>query len=94
MIPGLDGGSADDLQIHARDRQGVYARLAAVLDPRVGRVEQVGGLTSFEAWIRPRCFDDRDAKELILPGVLEYFDLPDIDRWLGARCVPGKSNPS
>ena len=94
MIPGLDGGSADDLQIHARDRQGVYARLAAVLDPRVGRVEQVGGLTSFEAWIRPRRFDDRAAKELILPGVLEYFDLPDIDRWLGARCVPGKSNPS
>ena len=94
VIPGLDGGSADDLQIHARDRQGVYARLAAVLDPRVGRVEQVGGLTSFEAWIRPRRFDDRDAKELILPGVLEYFDLPDIDRWLGARCVPGKSNPS
>ena len=93
VIPGLDGVASTDIQIHARDRQGMYARLAAVLDARVAHVENVNGLASFDGWIRPRCYDERDAKELILPGMLEYFDLPDIDRWLNVRRAQGESNP-
>ncbi len=93
VIPGSDGCSTADIQIHARDRQGIYARLAAVLDARVQQVGSVNGLASFDAWIRPRCYNERNTKELILPGVLEYFDLPDIDRWLGTRRAPGESNP-
>jgi hypothetical protein len=64
-----------------------------VLDARVQQVGSVNGLASFDAWIRPRCYNERNTKELILPGVLEYFDLPDIDRWLGTRRAPGESNP-
>ena len=85
MIPGLDGNSATDIHLHAHDRHGIYARLAAVLDNRVQQIESDHAFGSFDAWIRPRCYNEQDTKEFILPGVLQFFDLPDIDRWLGSR---------
>lgn len=85
VITRLDGCATGDIHLHAHGPQGTYARLAACLDDRVQQVTNVNGLESFDAWVRPRHYDDQSAQALILPHALEYFDLPDLDRWLKAR---------
>lgn len=81
MIAGLPGIDRNGIHIYAAGRYGLYGRLAAVLDERVGAVEVRDGLESYAAWIRSRHYDEYDIMSMVIPGVLQYFDMPDIDRW-------------
>lgn len=85
VIPQLAGCSPLDIQVHAWDLHNIYARLAALLNERVQRVECRGQLANYADWLRSRLYDDKVTQEFILPKALQYFDLPDIDRWLGSR---------
>ena len=71
----------DKLQLYADGRQGVIARLAALLDPRVTRIESANGMSSIADWIRTRHYDSYGILSLIVPGMLEYFDLTDLEMW-------------
>lgn len=75
----------EDIRFYAHGRQGLYARLAAFLDSRVMGVEVVSGMKSFAEFVRARYYDRYDISSVILPGVLKYFDLPDIERWTGRK---------
>ena len=76
--PGLDSA---DIRAYACGRQGVYAQLAAALDARIKNIEVVGGMGSYAEWVRSRHYDQYDIFGVILPGMLQYFDLPDLGKW-------------
>ncbi|HRU05519.1 MAG TPA: prolyl oligopeptidase family serine peptidase [Candidatus Brocadiia bacterium] len=75
--PGLD---KRDIQAYAFGRHGLYARLAAALDARIGKIEVAGGLSSYGEFCRSRHYNNWDVSSILLPGVLRYGDLPDLDR--------------
>jgi hypothetical protein len=77
----------DLLGLYARGaRSAFYALLAAVLDERLRPVLLDGCLTSFRDLVATRFYDRRRFdEELLIPGVLERFDIPDL-----IRCVEGQ----
>ncbi|MES2309765.1 MAG: acetylxylan esterase [Verrucomicrobiota bacterium] len=66
-----------DLRVYAVGRLGVYAHLAAFLDPRVKKSEWKDRFTYAE-WVKDRFYDSTDAKSTSLPQALRYFDLDEI----------------
>jgi hypothetical protein len=75
--PGLE---ATDIRLYAQGRHGLYGRLAAVLDNRIGRVEVADGMNSYAEWIEARYYDTDTIYDVILHGVLRHFDLPEIEK--------------
>ena len=73
--------NARDIRGYADGRHGVYIQLAAALDHRIGNVEVVGGIGSYAEWVKSRHYESRDVQSIVLPGMLKYCDLPDLERW-------------
>jgi dienelactone hydrolase len=65
------------LTVRGEGPSGVAALLAAVLDPRITKVESVNSLPSYRAIIDAP-LEYRDASEVVIPGVLKKFDIPDL----------------
>lgn len=42
-------------------------------------------MDSFSRWVCARHYDHFDISSIIIPGMLQYFDLKDIDRWTADR---------
>ncbi|MBA3709691.1 MAG: prolyl oligopeptidase family serine peptidase [Planctomycetes bacterium] len=74
--PGVD---AADLRIYAHGREGVYGRLAAVLDPRIRSCEVVDGMASFADWVGARHYDSRHIYDIVVRELLKYADLPELE---------------
>jgi cephalosporin-C deacetylase-like acetyl esterase len=70
-----------DIQIYAQRRQGIYTQLAAFLDQRIEHIEVENGMESIGEWVKSRYYDHFDIMSLVLPGMLKYFDLPDLKKW-------------
>ncbi len=86
MVEQWPGADAADTQIYAHGYHGIYGRLASVLDPRIRGVVVVNGIKRYAEWVRTRHYDAHDIKSLILRGMLQYFDLPEIEaKSLGLR---------
>jgi hypothetical protein len=83
--PGVD---ARDLRVYAHGRSGVYAELAAAVEPRLAEVEVREPMPGFADWVRARLYEQAGCRAFVLPGVLGYFDLPDLRRWRKGR-APG-----
>jgi len=75
------GVDAQDIALYAGGRQGMYAQLASALDERVKSLEVAEGMASVSEWVAARHYDSHDISSVILPGMLRYFDLPDLRRW-------------
>ncbi|NJD03670.1 MAG: hypothetical protein FIA99_13995 [Ruminiclostridium sp.] len=84
LFKGID---ADDIRLYAHGAQGIYAGLAAVLDKRVKSITAEEGVESIADFTGSLHYDQYcyqyDAMGIILPGMLKYFDLPDLDGWIG-----------
>jgi hypothetical protein len=78
LFPGID---KRDIQFYACGRHGLYAQLAAVLDKRVTDITMIEGMGSYASWVGAHHYDHYDIFSIILPGLLQYFDLPDIEQW-------------
>jgi len=78
----LRNADPDDIRLYGCGRYAVYAGLAALLDPRVRSVRMDDRMSSIADWIKEPFYDETDSQSFILPGMLRYFDLPDMDRWL------------
>jgi hypothetical protein len=74
----------DSLGLYARGaRSAFYALLAAALDERLRPILLEGCLTSFADLVATRLYDRRRFdEEMLIAGVLERFDIPDL-----VRCV-------
>ncbi|KRF06861.1 hypothetical protein ASG89_18620 [Paenibacillus sp. Soil766] len=71
-----------DIRLYGNGRYAIYAGLAALLDERVRQVSMENRMTSISDWIKEPFYDEMDSLSFILPHMLRYFDLPDMDRWL------------
>jgi hypothetical protein len=69
------------MEISAFGRYSLYAELAAFLDPRLRALTLVEPPESLGALVRARHYENADVSAVILPGMLRYFDLPDLRRW-------------
>jgi uncharacterized protein (TIGR03435 family) len=73
------------LTIHATGAQGIVALHAAVLDERISRVEVDNALTSYRSIVDVPLH--RNVSEVVIPGVLRKYDVPDLVRAIAPRAV-------
>lgn len=71
-----------DIRLYGSGRYAIYAGLASLLDDRVQNVYMENRMNSISDWIKEPFYDETDSLSFIFPGMLRYFDLPDMDRWL------------
>jgi uncharacterized protein (TIGR03435 family) len=66
--------------VHATGALGIVALHAAVLDPRITRVQVDDALPTYRSIVDEQLH--RDASESVIPGVLQHYDIPDLRRVL------------
>jgi hypothetical protein len=71
--------------IHGIGALGIVALHAAVLDERISRVEVDNSLTSYRSIVDVPLH--RNVSEVVIPGVLRKYDVPDLVRALAPRPV-------
>ncbi|MDF2721186.1 MAG: hypothetical protein K0Q59_861 [Paenibacillus sp.] len=81
MVEWLRGGTNGDIALHAEGRFSLYAKLAEALDERLKQVDIVDGIDSIADFVSSRYYDTLDSEGIVIPGMLGYFDLPDLQRW-------------
>lgn len=74
--PGL---STADTLVYAHGKHGIYGRFAAAIDERIAGVEVAAGLPSYTEWVSDRHYDSWDMKSVVLHGMLQHFDLADLE---------------
>lgn len=76
---------ASRISVLAKGEAGPVALIAAVLEPRLNRIAVEGGILSYQDYVRveyPRLMPN-----LIVPGILEDFDLPAVAAALEPRPI-------
>jgi cephalosporin-C deacetylase-like acetyl esterase len=76
---------AGHISVVATGRGSVMALYGAVLEGRIEKVTCVGAPDSYMSFVRMEIH--KDLTDIVLPGVLSDFDLPDIVKALGPRCI-------
>lgn len=77
--------SASPVSIHARGSDAPAILLAAVLEPKIARIIEENGFPGwFDATQNPMAVLP---PELVVVGVLEDFDLPDVRKYLSGRII-------
>jgi len=71
------------LTVHAAGALGIVALHAAVLDPRITRVEVDDSLPTYRSIVDEPLH--RNASEIVIPGVLRKYDVPDLRRAIEKR---------
>ena len=61
--------------------QSVYGRFATFIDDRIRSVETVDGLKSYANWVSDRLYNPTGLYPLIIRGMLQHFDLPEIENY-------------
>lgn len=77
---------ARHITVRAAGNAGVLALYAATLDPRITKVLASGHLSSY-LWLAQQPVHE-GYLDVIVPGVLKDFDIPDIVKHLGNRYAP------
>jgi cephalosporin-C deacetylase-like acetyl esterase len=73
------------VELMGKGNGGVIALYAAALEPRIAKVTAQGAPQSYLAIARMKVH--QDITDILVPGVLHDFDLPDVVAALGRRCV-------
>ena len=81
IINEINDLSNDDTQIFALGSYCVYAGLASALNNKIKNVESWGWYESYKEWIGSRYYDHYNIMSIVLPGMLQYFDLPDLEKF-------------
>lgn len=82
LAAGLKNADPGDIRLYGSGRYAIYAGLAGLLDSRVRGVRMDRPMNSLADWIREPYYDETDSLSFLIPAMLRYFDLPDMDRWL------------
>ncbi len=77
-LPEWGGLKTDDLALYGEGNYGIYAALAAAIEPRLARFRWDNPMPPYEELLRSRYYDDYDIKSLILPGLLPLADWSDL----------------
>ena len=76
---------ASRISVLAKGQAGPAALIAALVEPRLTRIAVEGGILSFQDYVRAKY--PQLMPNLIVPGILRDFDLPDVARSLAPRPV-------
>jgi cephalosporin-C deacetylase-like acetyl esterase len=79
------------IELYATGRAAPVALHAAVLTPAISRVWVGAALTSFQQILEQPT--GKDWYSWVLPGVLQYYDLPDLAAALGPQRLQATTNP-
>ncbi|KRE32280.1 alpha/beta hydrolase family protein [Paenibacillus sp. Soil724D2] len=93
LAAGSSNIDPSDIRLYGSGRYAIYAGLAALLDERVQNVCMENRMNSISDWIKEPFYDETDSLSFIFPGMLRYFDLPDVDRWLAEQGKLYDSSP-
>jgi hypothetical protein len=85
LATGSSNIDPSDIRLYGNGRYAIYAGLAALLDDRVQNVCMENRMNSISDWIKEPFYDETDSLSFILPEMLRYFDLADMDRWLAEK---------
>lgn len=85
VLPLLPDCSQDGLELLLSGRFSLYGKIAAFLDQRIPKVLQEGRGWKLADLVTERYYDEEQVRSLIIPQMLRYADMPDLDRWLGGR---------
>jgi cephalosporin-C deacetylase-like acetyl esterase len=77
--------NAARISIKGKGKGGILALYAAVLEPRIENVTSTGAPESFMGIARMKTH--QELTDIVVPGVLRDFDLPDLVKALGLRCT-------
>ncbi|MBA2482021.1 MAG: prolyl oligopeptidase family serine peptidase [Planctomycetes bacterium] len=89
MVAQWPGVSASDLRVYAHGREGIYGRLAAVLDQRIAACEVVDGTPSVADWVGARHYDAARIYDVVVSGLLKYADLSELEAVSGRAASGG-----
>ncbi|WP_176706476.1 alpha/beta hydrolase family protein [Paenibacillus hemerocallicola] len=81
IVEWLSRGTNGDIRLYTDGRFGLYGQLAGLLDDRLKQVDVVNGIGSIAELVRSRHYETLDSEGIMMPGMLRYFDLPDLLRW-------------
>jgi len=90
VAAGAPDADPADIRLYGRGRYALYASLAALLEPAVREVRTADRPSSVGDFVAQTRYEWADSQAVILPGMLRYFDLEDVDRWLAEE---GRSGP-
>lgn len=76
-LPQWEGLDVGDIRLYGNGRMGVHGKLATLIEPRIASMQWDEPFTYGE-FANTRLYDATAVKELLLPGVLQYFDLNEI----------------
>ncbi len=82
MIGAWEGLDASDISVYACGRYGIYGLMAAAVDNRIKKIAYAGEEVSFRDMVVSRYYNSYDASSIVMPGILEYFDIGDLRKWL------------
>ncbi len=82
LLASMPEVDASRISILAKGSAGVAALHAAAIEPRIHRVAIEGTVSSYMAIARAKIH--RGLEDIIVPGVLKDYDLPDLARSIGA----------
>jgi dienelactone hydrolase len=77
VIPCWPGLDSSDITVYTHGRHGLYGRLAALLDSRIGSVEVGGDPGAPIDWATSRHYDSDDIYSVVMHGMLRHLD-PDV----------------
>lgn len=78
VLPVWGGLDCDDVRLYLEGPYGIYGALASALEPRLAKLRWVSPLFTYRELLESRYYNDRDIKALIVPGLLNYADWPDL----------------
>ena len=85
LLQDASANGASPIDIRTHGRFDLYARLAAAVDTRIGSLACNHGIGLISEWVGATYYEETDAMSLILPGMLQYFDLDELERWRTGR---------
>jgi len=74
-----ESGEFESVSLYAEGFHGVYAKLAYTLAKDIETFEEKNVFESFSEWINKRYYTKSYMPSIILPGILNYFDLTDVN---------------
>jgi hypothetical protein len=75
--------NAARISVTGKGKGGILALFVAVLEPRIAKAESIGAAESYMDIVRMKIHDG--ITDLVIPGVLHDFDLPDLVKAVGPR---------
>lgn len=78
------GAAGKRITFYTPDQYALYARLATALEERVETERASGSFAGIEEWVGASNYDEEDAMSLVMPGILGFLDLAELEQWLSA----------